>query len=62
MPTPSQLMMKINSFKQEAIIENVALLVKYSDESGEHEMDLNEFVVKPFMVCCPGKHQIHVEI
>lgn len=62
LPTPSQLMMKINSFKQEAIIENVALLVKYSDESGEHEMDLNEFVVKPFMVCCPGKHQIHVEI
>lgn len=62
MPTPSQLMMKINSFKQDAIIENVALLVHYIDAEGEHEMDLNEFQVKPFMVCCPGKHQIHVEI
>jgi len=61
-PTPSQIMMKINSFKQEAVIENVALLVKYTDADGEHEMDLNEFVVKPYMVCCSGIHQIHVEI
>lgn len=62
MPTSSQLMMKINSFKQDAIIENVALLVQYMDAEGEHEMDLTEFEVKPYMVCCPGKHQIHVEI
>ena len=61
-PTPSQLMMKINSFKQEAVIENVALLVEYIDADGEHEMDLSEFEMKPYMVCCPGKHQIHVEI
>jgi len=62
MPTAPQIMMKINSFKQEAVIDNVALLVQYRDAEGEHEMDLNEFVVKPYMVCCPGRHQIHVEI
>ncbi len=61
-PTASQLMMKINSFKQDAVIENVALLVKYIDADGEHEMDINEFDMKPYMVVCPGEHQIHVEI
>lgn len=61
-PTTSQLMMRINSFKQEAVIDNVAILVNYIDANGEHEMDLNEFEMQSYMVCCPGKHQIHVEI
>ncbi len=61
-PTYSQLQMKINLFKNNAIIRNIAVTVSYTDTSGRHEMDLRELKPERFMVIRSGVHNIHVEV
>ena len=58
----SQLQMKVNIFKNNAIIKNMAVTVSYSDAKGMHEMDLREMKPERYMVIRPGKHRIHVEV
>ena len=54
--------MKVNIFKNNAIIKNMAVTVSYSDAKGMHEMDLREMKPERYMVIRPGKHRIHVEV
>lgn len=62
LPTPSQIQMRINIFKHEAVIENVTVLARYTDAEGYHEKHLRDVEATPFMICVSGKHEIHVEI
>lgn len=60
LPRKAQIMMKLNSLKSRAIIQQIVVTAKYHDDSGEHEMDLENMEVSPFMVVCSGRHQIHI--
>lgn len=61
-PSTSQLLMWINSFKKDATVQNVAILAKYQDHYGTHEVHLDELEITPFMIGVPGKHQIHIVV
>lgn len=62
LPTASQLQMRVNLFKREAVINNIAVLAKYTDSQGTHEMHINDVEITPFMIAIPGKNEIHIEI
>jgi len=61
-PTVSQVHMWINTNKGDATVQNVAILAKYRDHYGIHEVHLSELEVTPYMVCVPGTHQIHIDV
>lgn len=60
LPRKAQILMKLNSLKSRAIIQQIVVTAKYSDDDGVHEMDLENMKVSPFMVVCSGRHQIHI--
>lgn len=62
MPTASQIQMKLNSNRHNAIIKNCSIVVSYTDNEGYHEMDINNLKIRHNMICRSGKHQIHVDI
>lgn len=60
LPKPSQLMMKINSIKNMAMIKKTIFVAKYTDAEGVHEMDLKDVKISPYMVCRSGEHNVHI--
>lgn len=60
LPRKAQILMKLNSLKSRAMIQQIVVTAKYHDDNGEHEMDLENMEVSPFMVVCSGSHQIHI--
>lgn len=59
-PKKSQILMRLGALKSHAIIKNMSIVVHYVDRDGEHEMDLDELQVSPFMVGRSGTHQVNI--
>lgn len=62
LPKKSQLFMKLSVLKSRAIVKKMVVTATYSDESGYHEMDLEDVKATPFMVCRSGEHHVHIMI
>lgn len=58
LPKKSQILMKLNSLKNKALIQRVIMIGKYVDAYGEHELDIKDIDVTPFMVVRSGKHKV----
>ena len=59
-PKRTQILMKLGTLKNHAIVKKTTIIANYSDRNGEHEMDLADLTVSPFMVARSGKHQVQV--
>ncbi|MBE5846491.1 MAG: hypothetical protein E7300_02305 [Lachnospiraceae bacterium] len=60
LPQKSPILMKLNILKSRAIVKKLAIIAKYTDETGVHEVDLDDVDVTPFMICRSGEHHVHV--
>ncbi|MBQ9438784.1 MAG: hypothetical protein IJU50_10695 [Lachnospiraceae bacterium] len=60
LPKKSQLLMRLNSLKAKALIKRSMITVSYIDGEGQHEMDLEDVAVTPFMLPVSGTHKVHV--
>lgn len=60
LPGKNQIAMQIHAGKNETMIRKIVVTASYTDYLGEHEVDLDELVVSPFMVCCSGEHHVHI--
>ncbi len=60
MPKRAQILMRLGALKSRAVIRKTTMVVHYKDHTGEHEMDLNDLKISPFMVCRTGNHHVHV--
>lgn len=56
----SQIVMRLNTIKSHAQIERLSVIAEYTDRDGQHEADLKSVQPNPFMICCNGRHQIHI--
>lgn len=61
LPTKSQIMMKINTMKKNAVLANVSITARYNSDGRMVEKDLSELKVTPMMVCTAGKSNIHID-
>ncbi|MBQ8490361.1 MAG: hypothetical protein IJ535_11325 [Pseudobutyrivibrio sp.] len=52
--------MRLSVLKSRAIVKKSVMIAHYIDANGEHEMDLGDLVVTPFMVCKSGKHKVNI--
>ena len=59
-PKRPQILMRLGVLKSRAIVKKSVMIAHYSDTTGEHEVDLNDLKVTPFMVCRSGEHKIHI--
>ncbi len=60
LPKKSQLLMRLNVLKSRAIVKKAVMIAKFRDESGPHEMDLEDVEVSPFMLCTGGEYKVHI--
>ena len=61
-PKKSQIMMKLASLKSDAIIKNMSIIAHYVDSEGEHEIDLQDLKVSPFMAVVSGEHRVNIQV
>jgi len=61
-PKRAQLLMKLNVLKKKALIKKMVVTAKYTDYTGEHEVDLEDLKENPFYVCTSGKHRVNIMI
>ena len=59
-PKRTQVLMRLGSLKSRAIIRKTVMVARYTDQSGDHEMDLSDLEVTPFMVVRSGEHRVHI--
>ena len=59
-PKRSQIMMKVNSVRGMASLKKMTVSAIYTDETGEHETDLDSLVIRPDMCVRNAKHHIYV--
>lgn len=59
-PKKPQILMRLGVLKSRAIVKKSVMIAHYTDASGEHEVDLNDLKVTPFMVCKSGQHEVHI--
>ena len=62
MPKKTQLMMRLNVLKSKAVIKKMVAVVKYTDQQGTHEMDLEDMEESPFVICQSGRHKVNIMI
>lgn len=60
LPRKSQIMMKLNALKSRALIRHIVVTATYEDETGVHEVDIEQLKVSPFMVVQNGTHHIYI--
>ena len=60
LPRRSQILMRLNSLKNKAIVKKSVVIAKYRDDKGIHEMDLEDVKVTPFMIAKNGEHKVHI--
>ena len=59
-PKKTQILMKLGSLKSHALIRKTAMVAHYKDKDGEHETDISDLRVSPFMAVRSGKHSVHI--
>ncbi len=59
-PKRPQILMRLGSLKSKAVITKTAMIARYTDKDGEHETDLGNLTVTPFMVVKSGKHEVFI--
>ena len=59
-PKKPQILMRLGVLKSRAIVKKSVMIAHYTDSEGEHEVDLNDLKVTPFMVCKSGNHEVHI--
>lgn len=62
MPKRSQLLMRLNILKSRAVIKKMVVTVTYTDQSGTHEVDLEDMKESPFVVCQSGSHRVNIMV
>ena len=60
LPGKNQIAMQIHAVKNEAVIRKIVVTAGYTDHLGEHEVDLDDLKLSPFMLCCSGRHRVQV--
>lgn len=60
-PKRAQIMMKLGTLKNRAVIRKSVITVHYVDKDGEHTLDIDDVQVSPFMVIRSGEHKIYIE-
>ena len=60
LPQKNQIAMELHVLRKDALIRKMAVTASYIDHRGEHVVDLDHLKVNPFMICCNGKHRVHV--
>ncbi len=59
-PKRTQILMRLGTLKSRAVIRKTVMVASYTDSTGEHEMDLADLKVTPFMVVRSGEHKVHM--
>ena len=59
-PKKPQILMRLNVLKSRAIVKKSVMIANYVDASGEHEEDLTDLEITPFMVPKSGEHTVHI--
>lgn len=59
-PKKPQILMRLNVLKSRAIVKKSVMIAHYTDGTGEHEVDLADIKVTPFMVPRNGTHEVHI--
>ncbi len=60
MPRKPQILMRLDVLKSRAVVKKSVMIARYTDSTGEHEADLSELKVTPFMVPRSGEHNVHI--
>ena len=60
-PKRTQIMMKLGTLKNRAVIRKTVITVHYVDKDGEHTLDIDDVPVSPFMVVRSGDHKVYIE-
>ena len=60
LPKKPQILMRLNVLKSRAIVKKSVMIAHYTDSLGEHEVDLGDIKVTPFMIPRNGKHEVHI--
>lgn len=60
MPCETQILMKINSVKQDAVLKKIAVTVSCRTESGSRSYSLKQFQANGLHVCKSGRHTVHI--
>ena len=61
LPKRAQIMMKLGTLKNRAVIKKTVITVHYVDKDGEHTLDIDDVKATPFMVVRSGEHNVHIE-
>ena len=60
-PKKTQIMTKLGTLKGRAVIKKTVIIAQYVDKDGEHELDIEDINVNPFMVAKSGEHKVYIE-
>ena len=60
MPRKPQILMRLDVLKSRAVVKKSVMIAHYTDSTGDHEADLSELKVTPFMVPRSGEHKVHI--
>ncbi|MBQ7584241.1 MAG: hypothetical protein IJT24_06480 [Lachnospiraceae bacterium] len=61
-PKKSQIQMKLGALRSHAVIRNISVIAHYVDKDGEHETDIADLRVSPFMVVRSGEHRVNIQL
>jgi len=61
LPKKAQILMKLGTLKNRAVIKKTVISVHYVDKDGEHLMDIDDVTASPFMVVRSGEHKAYID-
>ena len=61
-PKKAQILMRLGTLKSHAVIRNISVIARYVDRTGEHETDISDLEVSPFMVVRSGEHKVNITL
>lgn len=59
LPRENQLRRMPDMLEKEVSVKHFSISATYTDDNGQHRINLKELKVRPYMVCCNGDHRIH---
>ena len=60
LPKETQILMKLSSLRNKSMIQRITMTGKYVDYLGEHELDVKDIEISPFMVVRSGEHKVYI--